>query len=287
MTFSSREGSTEQGEPISLYRFYGKPGASGNALGPYLFTNAEKVVIRGGLAFQPWPIEHGDISYSGQLDKTDLEVKLARGSSFDNIFVGYPPGQMINLIIYDGHYGDPDVLSNYPVVWSGKILGVNFGLSSELILTGEPVSISLQRPGLRRNYQLGCAHALFEAKCGASKVAATTTRVVQSVSGQLVTLATALTVVGTPSPYIGGTISWTDASGVFNICTVVGMDVTNKIVTVRGNIGTLLAGATLSLTYGCNRTMNDCAGRHNNIANYGGQPFIPSLSPLSSTSIFY
>ena len=52
-------------------------------------------------------------------------------------------------------------------------------------------------------------------------------------------------------------------------------------------------GDTFNLTLGCQHTISDCIGKFNNLANYGGEPFIPSpetqlyggnISPSSTTT---
>ncbi len=291
MTFAAREESRYSGAPVNLYLFQSAPqsateynmGFEPGEIGPFAFTNGETEVVRSGITYTPWPVSHSEISSDGTLDKTNLTVTLARGTELDALFNAYAPNQVVNLVIFAGHMGDEPSPENYPVEWTGIIRGANYDGENQLIFSAEPNSTSMRRPGLWRNYQLTCPHALYGEECQASLLSATITRTVTNVSGTELMVSEASVI--SPDKYIGGIITWTKQSGQREIRTIV--NYSNNLVRVRGPLVGLTVGSQVKLTLGCNRTMSDCSTLHGNILNFGGQPFIPLENPISSSSNFY
>ena len=250
----------------------------------FAFTNAEKPVMRDGITFQPWPVEHGDFSQDGTLDKSGLDVTLAVGTGIDAMFSAGAPSGVLNLIIYKGHHGLGSDAKNWPVEWSGQVAGVSFKNNNRLTVSAQSIATSMSRPGLRRNYQLHCPHALYGESCRASLRNASALVTISGATSTYVTLSSAPPVAR--GKYAGGLLFWTDANGTRQVRTILSISATNR-VNVRGIISGLSSGDEVTIALGCNRKMNDCRDLHGNILNFGGQPFIPLQSPVSSTSIFY
>ena len=282
MTYDARESSRHSGTSITLFLMRG---AQDTGYGPFAFCNGETPFVRDGITYTPWPIKHGKISQSGGLDNTELEVSMAAGSALDALFIAYPPSQVINISIFEGHIGDAPTNENFPAIWVGRINSASYsGNETQLVCT--PVSTSIRRPGLRRNYQVGCPHALYGEQCKASKAAATITATVSGISGREVTITTIPTNLGR---YAGGLLEWVDpATGWTEIRTIAKTKSAagKATFTIRGIVKGLTAGMTLSVVRGCNRQMTGCI-THSNILNYGGQPLIPLENPLSQKNQFY
>jgi hypothetical protein len=286
MSFAGFETSRKDGRPVFLYQFVGSNPSMG-AIGPHAFTTAEDPIVRSGVTYLPWPVKHGEVIMSGTLDKKTLEIVLARGTALDGLFSAYPPSQVINAFIFKGHLGDTPSPTTYIAEWSGQVRGVNYDEGNELRLTVEPVSTSMQRPGLRRNYQLGCPHALYGEECQASKAARIQNRTVTIVSPAHININAAVTTVRGVGAYVGGTVQWTRTDGVVEIATIAAMHESGAYMRLKGTMRGLTAGMAVQIAPGCNRTMDHCLNIHNNIRNFGGQPSIPLQNPISSTSNFY
>lgn len=278
-TFSAYEGSRHQGAPVSLFRILG---AGDPAVGPYGFTNGEAPITRSGLTYQPWPIKHTPIAQSGTLDKNDITVSMARGTPLDDIWLRYPPSQIVNLTVFEGH---TDLApSSFTVAWMGRIAGATLR-GDELDLSSQSISSALARPGLRRHYQIGCPFVLFGPHCKASKAAATVARSVSSSTSTRITLSSAL-----PSPasrFIGGLAEWNNpTSGLREIRTIVNVLSSGTVLQLRGGVRGAPSGTDVDVVRSCNRAMTGCA-QHSNILNFGGQPYIPQSNPLSDENQFY
>lgn len=294
MSFNSQESSRYRAQPVKLFLIQGvEDGAADVPLGPYAYCNGETDVVRPVLdkngsplptTFRPWPIKHSSLSHDGTLDKSDITVSLALGTPLDTLFLAYPPSQVVNLTIFEGHADQLPTIENFPAVWLGRIISGAYE-DNELKLSCVPVSTSIERPGLRRNYQVGCPHALYTSQCRASKAAATVSRQVASTNRNRITLATSLGAIA--SQYVGGMVEWSNSdNGRKELRTISAVTPDGLTITVRGAGRGLAANTALSVIRGCNHQMSGCK-QHNNILNFGGQWRLPLENPLSQKNQFY
>jgi hypothetical protein len=247
------------------------------------YTDAEQEIVLDNITYAPIPIMRDPISASGTLDKSRLSLRMKRDVEFAELFRVYPPTQPVVLIILQGHLSDPDDPDEFLVCWTGRVLSVGRE-GDECVVSCEPISSSLRRPGLRRHYQLGCPHVLYGDQCRANKAAATTAGVVASISGTYVTLNPGWNGLFSASDFIEGTMEWTVESGIER----------RKILSISGNtlllsglIRDLLVGGGVSTVLGCNHQTSHCSGLHNNILNFGGCPWIPTKNPIGYPSNEY
>lgn len=258
-------------------------GLEASQFGPFAFCDGEEPITRAGITYVPWPVEVSDITSNGNLDKSDITVTLARGTDLENEFIGFPPSHVVNLILFQGHIGDEPTLVDYPAVWVGRV-GAPIFENTTIAFNCVPVSTSIQRPGLRRNYQLSCPHVLYGSQCRASKNAATVTRTVSGISNNTITISAALPQA--QNKYRGGLLEWT-SGGLTQVRTIVTLSGAGTVLTVRGNLRGMTTGASVKVSLSCNRLQTDCADLHDNILNFGGQPSIPLENPLAQKNIFY
>lgn len=265
------------GRPIELYRF---------VYGPlpehvHLLTDAEKPIVYNGETYSPGQIKRGSTSNSGTLDRSTMEVSVPVGTTIPELFRAYPPGYVVGLTVFQGEASD--LAGEFSAVWVGRILACSWeGIEAKL--TGEPVSTSFRRAGLRRNYQYMCPHVLYGPRCKASKVAASSPVTVHSISGRDVVL-TAL--ISDPTRYEGGMVEWARPDGRSEARTIVSIITTDPLRTgfrLTGPILGLTAGQPLNAVLGCQHTLPSCIALHNNAPNFGGMPWIPLKNPIGNVS---
>lgn len=278
MTFQTYEGSRNQGVPVTLYLF--RYGSSLNSF--FAYTDSDEPVIFEGIEYLPGTISRDAVTASGTLDKNTMQITTNFNSGLANLFLTYPPSYVITAVIRQGHLSDPD--NQFLVSWSGRVLSCAFK-GNEASFTCEPISTSLKRPGLRRNYQYGCPHALYGDKCNASKPAGTVNTTVSGVTGAFITLPASWNVQPVDK-YLNGVIEWQDILGDTNLRSILKI-ISPTVLLMSGAAPSLEIGQAVSVSLGCARTMDDCLNLHNNIHNYGGQPFIPTKNPLSNQNQFY
>lgn len=294
MSFNYLESSRYSGKPIHYYLIQGAENSPEmGRIGPFGLNNGEETqqlpwvldpVTGEPLNFYAWPVFHSEPSQDGSLDKSDITITMAQGTVLDTLFLAYPPSQVVNLTIFQGHVGDELIQDNYKALWMGRIVSCA-RKDSELEFSCQPVSTNLKRPGLRRNYQLGCPHVLYGSSCRANKAAATTVREAAGISGNVISLTQT---VGTDAgQYAGGLLEWFHATtGVKEVRTISTISPDGVNITIRGVVRGVVAGTQMSIIRGCNRLMSGC-NSHGNILNFGGQPFIPLENPLSQKNQFY
>jgi hypothetical protein len=182
--------------------------------------------------------------------------------------------------------------TEFPVIWIGRILGsAREGSVAKLLC--EPSSTSLRRVALRRNYMYSCPHVLYGPKCKASLTAATSTFLVESLTGNTVTLAEGWVDAERAPKYLGGMVRWDGQAGDI-IRGVVGLQEGRRLV-LNGATNELTVGDPVRVSLGCSHNfeiiggapVSDCADLHDNILNFGGQPFIPTENPIGTRVNLY
>lgn len=282
MTFQLREESEEQAVPTSLYLI--EYGGDANAF--FAYTDSEMEVVFGGKTYIPTVIGRQEIESSGTLDKTTLEVEITPNAGVVDLYMTGVPSHVVGMTIFQGHVDDPD--NEFIAVWTGRIISINIG-SRYATIAGQPVSTSMKRAGLRRHYQYGCPFALYGPHCQADQVAATESGTVAAVGGNFIDLAEGWNGERDKLKFQGGFVQWTDpATGISHTRTTLKVTpgVPDRLL-INGNTTGLLVAATVSVVLGCNHQTTDCSELHDNILNYGGQPYIPKENPTGFRNMFY
>jgi uncharacterized phage protein (TIGR02218 family) len=270
MSFEGLEESRFLGSPIHLY--YIRYGSAPSAY--YAFTDADDDIEWNGVTYVKEAIRRPEIEASGGTDRQTLDIELPQSVALTDLYKIFPPSQVINLTIWQGHV--EDVTQDFLVIWTGRILQVELEGNSAKVVA-EPLRSTLSRPGLRRNYQYQCPHVLYGTQCKADRNLATVTPNVLSVSGSQVTLPGGWNTQAAEK-YLNGSFSWVDQRGNTQIRAVLGFDGPN-ILRLNGQALGLNPGDPVEITFGCNRSTDDCLNLHNNINNFGGFPWIPTKNP--------
>lgn len=289
MSFGSKERSRYQGRPTNLFLVrYGSAPSS-----YYAYTDAEQDITHDGVTYRPLAITRGKITASGSLDKSTLEVRSTLNIPLAEHFRVYPPSQVVNITIYQGHLSDPS--AQFLVAFAGRVVSAKRD-NNELIMSCELVSTSLKRVGLRRNYQYSCMHALYGDMCKASKTAATKVTTVVAISGSSVTLPIGWETAERAEKYLNGMVEWQNSMGDIEIRTILRVSDGNTLV-LSGVPRDLAVDSEISVILGCNHGLwksaggldpkTDCHYLHDNIHNFGGCFAIPTKNPIGLTNQFY
>lgn len=264
MSYDALESSIASGRPVELYRF---------ALGAlrWTFASGQTAVVYQSETYQPATIKRTGIEQGKEINRAGIEITLPRDNPLAGLFIASPPEGVVSVTIYRFHSGDAETI----VLWKGRVGGARLS-GSELTLKCEPVATSLKRVGLRARYQLICRHALYSADCGALKASYGVTGEVSSVSGTSVQVAAA---ASKPDGYfVAGMLETNEG-----VRMIVGHSGVN--LTLVAPMPSLAPGVAVRLYAGCDHSTSTCQSRFNNIANYGGFPFIPTKNPFSGDAI--
>lgn len=288
MTYNEYETSRKKGIPVTLVLFvWGDDPSAFNA-----YTDADEPItihepyIDQEITYDPIPISRGSIVTSGKLDKSELQINIPRDTDFSTRILVYPPSQVVTCVIRQGHVDDEN--QEFLVVWRGRVLS-NARQGNEVSLTGEPVSTSMRRSGLRRRWQYGCPHVLYgqgEGQCNANKAVATVEATVEAIDKSSVILTDGWPGQGQSDKYLGGVIEWVNDEGNTEIRGILRVEGDRRFL-VAGPPRGMVVSQTVKMVLGCNHQMSDCAALHNNIVNFGGCPWIPLKNPVGYRSTFY
>lgn len=287
MSFDTFESSQDQGGLVQLFLFrYGEEAGEYYA---YTDHTDELTVDHGAplgeITYTPVPCKRDEIVGNGTLDRSALGLRLDIGTGLAELFRVYPPSSVVALTIFQGHIDDPD--EQFLAIWSGRLVSASRE-GSEMVMSGEPISTQMRRPGLRQNYQYGCPWWLYGPNCNASKAAATVSTTVAAIAGNVITLAPGWEGALPPDKFVRGMIEWTPAGESTRRRMIVRRS--GDVLTLSGVVPDLAVSDAIDVVLGCNHKAyapeGDCQALHDNIGNYGGQPRIP-IKNVINTNPYY
>ena len=283
MSFSKIESSQEKGLPASLFLF-----KYGSRAGDYFaYTDSDVVVTHGAINYTPIVIGRDRVESSGAVDDKALEIRMSPSAEIVTYLQTRTPTQKIVLEIRQGHVGDPD--AEFLVVWVGTVAAsarrdLFFELNCESILA------AMARVGLRRTYQRGCSWALYGPQCRAVRRLFGPASPVR-VGSNIFSVSSGWNGAVDIEKFLGGYVSWKDVDlGSLHQRTI--LSITSGTpgqdeVSILGKVEGMTLGTRINFYLGCNHRVDDCADLHNNILNYGGQPYIPEENPVGYVNRYY
>jgi hypothetical protein len=270
MSFDVVERSQERGAPVELYEFIYGPSEDM----VYRYTNADFTVSAFGRNYTPIPIQRNSVKTNGKFEKTQVQLKMPINIPLSEMFLPYPPPQVVRCYIRQRHLSDDD--QQAPIVWYGRV--VSSGREgSQATLTLDNAILSWKRPGLKRHWQPGCPLLLYGPRCRADPDDFRVHFAVEDITpeGDLV-FPDGWNGQWAKKQFVRGTVSWVSEYGT-EYRTILRASDTG--ITWTGFTRGIEVGTELTMWIGCKHDMADCRSVFNNINNYGGQPWIPYKNP--------
>ena len=268
--FLDLEASVEKASPVELYTL-----VFGTRV--YRMTSADSDILWQGNIYLATPMERTKILLASAQELDILEVTLPATHEFPAMFVDVVPGRLANLTITRIHRYDP--LNDFVVIFRGDVQSVAFSQNNfQARMAVTPMSLNLHKTIPLFTFQSICNHMLFSEGCGVKEndAAFQATCVVSTTSGNTMTV-TGLTggkaVAGWATAgfvQIGTeyrTILEHRSGGVLDLILPFYQNVVNSPVTVF---------------IGCNHTSEVCRVRFDNVINYLGYEYIPTINPFAS-----
>lgn len=273
MTYDAYETGRATGSPFETYLFtYG--------LGPndyYGYNDTERDLVIAGKNYLAHPIERDAITTSGgRNERRDIKVTMSAKEELLNLFQIYPPDQPISVIIRQSHQEDGD--DEFVTAFTGIVINVKTREDGVAEVLCRPLWAAAQQGGLRRHYQIGCPHVLYGGACGAAELKTTTTYVANTGLNK-VQLASGWEGAYDPSKFRAGFLRWVVGSNTHRRTI---LSISSNVLTLSGPCLDLSFGHSMDVVLGCNHQMDDCKDLHSNLANYGGQPWIPTKNPINT-----
>jgi uncharacterized phage protein (TIGR02218 family) len=249
----------------------------------WAYTSGDAPVEYNGVTYEPVPIRRGNAEQTQDINKNDLQIKVARDNDIGLIHLQYAPEAVTSISVFQREEGGA-----FGVFWKGRITGARAD-GSEITLMCESVFTSMRQPGLRARYQKNCRHAVYGRGCRLDPEDFAVVALLESVSG--VSLVVPDAALQPNDWYLGGMLRAPDGS-LRMITNHSGstIEITRPILYLDQigygfNYGMDYGTPAVKLYPGCNRVRSTCLSKFNNVDNFGGFPWIPSVNPFGGSSI--
>ncbi len=264
MTFSTIETSAESRRPVEIYTFQ-------RDFSAFRYTSADRDITLGEFTYAAKPISRSSIEQSSEMQRRAIKLTVPRDLEVADMYRISPPSSVVTCLIQQFHYGDTDAR----VVWSGRILGVEWDGSTAL-LTMEPVYTAMRRVGLRRAYQKQCPHVLFSPACGANAAAYLAYGPATAISGLTISITAAATQAN--GYWTGGYIEYPIEDGLVERRFITGH--AGSTLTLSSPATGAAEGVLVNIYPGCDHALTTCDGKFSNSVNYGGMPYFTRKNPF-------
>lgn len=277
MTYAAYELSIDSGEPVLLYDF-----SVGSA--HWRHTSADRPIPYIGNTFTPLAITSGSINQGNEIKKKTLNVTVPLDAAVVQRLQNFPPSNDFLITIVALHQTDPDV-QGY-TVFVGRVMGQSQA-GAVVTLKCEPAYTGVKAVGLRRRWQPNCAHVLYGVDCALAPATFRVVSAITAVAGPVITCAGLAPPAGLNWP--GGYIEWDSGLGYLERRSI--NSAAGAALTLNYGAPDLAVGLALNVYPGCKHTTADCiafgvAGGTNQILNYGGQPYRPTINPMGGNPIY-
>jgi len=270
MPYVDQENSLDTGAPFFLYEF--KQGDSVF----HRFTTLRDDFNDGTDVWSAIAITHTDVNHAEELSENTLTLTLPRTTSLEALFFNGAPEDAISFTLKRGHVGETDQV----VYWKGRVVSHGSDRNQRLRIECESLFTSLRRSGCRARYTKACRHALYSHGCFVDKASFQTNGTLNSVNGLVLTVGGAETQAD--GYFTAGMIQFPDGSLRFIT------DHTNDKITIDQRVRYLSdvpPPFAVEVFAGCDRTLDTCRDKFNNLDNQGAFKFIPVKNPLGGQSI--
>jgi uncharacterized phage protein (TIGR02218 family) len=278
------------GRPFQLYEFI----RTSNGIDYFWrYNSSDRNVWYSNVMWKAVPIIDSGVRLSGEALSTDLEVTMPINEEFCEQFrlSGSVPSDTVWLRIRRVHAGDlnydnpdePTLVTDALLIWNGTVNGINQIGELEARVRCSMLSASLRRGGLRYGYQKNCPHVLYASNtCKVDREPFKIFGGVTAISGNIISVDEFGLV--DEGYFNGGFLEYTLPSGMMErrmILTHSGTD-----VVIMGLPVGMAVTDTISAFPGCDRTVDTCVDKFNNLANFGGFPHSPGRNPFDGNPVF-
>lgn len=260
MSYLSLERSEDLAEPVELYKITLNNEA-------FRVTSYNKPFLFQNEWYQPEQIKRGDIVLDATYfdDKFKVTVPLRSLTGKRIIENGYEGVSEVE--IYRTHVTDSDFIT----LWSGKVVELSIQNHS-LDLISMPQSYVFLKTGNRAKYSRLCRHILYSEQCAVNKHAHDISGVINAQNQVKIGLNITLN-----DEYLGGVLRLNN--GMQKLIT----DVEGSVITLIAPFRIDVIGQPVTIYKGCDKSIECCKNRFNNMLRFGGFPYIPVRNIFTSS----
>lgn len=257
MSYDIIEASVYDGDLIEIYEFTLQTDT-------WRQTSSSIEYEHDGNWYLPRPLQRSKLERTGEMNRMVMKIETDAANPVVELFVRQQPREQIGVRIFQGHRGDEFVL-----IFSGRVLSCAWGKDRRAELTCEPAMTAFKRQSLKYNFGKNCPYVLYSSRCRAIKYPLTGTIASKTLTTVSVTAADAI-----PDGRLQGGIIMSGVSS-RTILKHVG-----AVLTLSSMFDNAEVGDDVLFYLGCNKTTTACKDWHDNIANFGGEPYTPYKNPF-------
>lgn len=253
----------------------------------WTWTSANEAVEHNGETYTPTPIARAQIEDTSDIHRANLRLTVPRTNPVAAIYLRSVPDHLASVTIFKQDE------SGTGVHWKGRIAVVRAS-GSEATIECESVFTSLRRHGLRARYQRSCRHLLYHRGCRLDRADFATVGAPSALDSTGTVVAIPQATLEADGWYLGGILDFDGtlrfiARHVGTVITIQrAIDGLAEALANHGygnSYGKFYGDLTVTIHPGCDRTIKTCRDKFDNLANYGGFPWIPSRNPIDGSSI--
>lgn len=272
MAYENYEISNDDGQPARGYRF--QLGAT-----RWHYWSGPQDLSIGGELWASVPISDDGVKFSGEATTDVLTLTAPDFVGPAKVFLNTPPSDEIEVTVFGFHAGESEMVIEY----IGQITQIDWPTPGTVKISCESLFASMERDGLRYGWQRSCPFALYDPRtCKADKTKYEVHAVILNANAGVIT---ADAFASKPAGYFnGGFLAWkhpvrgNEFRGI--------EDHSGNTIVMFGTSDGLYYGLSVIAYPGCNRTLDHCINRFNNLPNYGGIPDLPGRSPFDGNPVF-
>lgn len=272
MTYAQYETSPESGQPIELYQF--TIGAT-----TYYWTSAEDEITVSSQVYEPLAgLKRSKIGQGPEERDATLTVTMPAINPFVRPYIAAVPSTRATVKILRLHRADfpgPQVVT----IFEGIVKAVNFDQDGGRVakVAVEPLVGATSRPVPQFTYQGLCNHVVYDDQCQVDETDPNyrATLTVTAVAGNVLTIA-GLAGFGN-AWFTGGLVEINGGLDARMILDQTGNDVTLHLPFPTSPLGELAV-----VLAGCAHDITTCKNKFDNVINYGGFAFVPSINPFET-----
>ena len=270
MSLDAFELTEQDSEPVEVYQF-----RLGNNQGAWNYTSAATNITVGAISYTSVHIDRDAVSASSEDRRNALTVRVLASDPVAAGFIAVPPDQKMTLTIL--RVQRKDGAQETDLIYKGVVNSVGFerqGLIAAFYI--KAISSGLDKSVPRFAYQGLCNHVLYDGQCKVDK------QLFKYEGNVLSIIDNTITVQGIsgngPDWAVGGYVQTGAAPGTgFRMVLAQAGDTLTILLPFQNTP----VGQTVTVFAGCDHALSTCDAKFDNVDNYGGFPFVPSLNPFS------
>lgn len=262
-TYDLAEKSLASGRPVLLYRF-------GMQTVTWHYTSADRPIVHSSASYAPLAISDDGVRQTGQSSADQLKITAPADVEVAKLYRGAPPSHPVSVTIFARHYD----IEDFVTVWVGEVRGVRWPALDRCEISCAPLTVRMDKTGLRLSWERSCPHVLYSHACGVSRELYRVDMSVQDMDGA--SIGNDLAATHPEGYFAGGLIEWLTPGGWIERRSIEAH--TGRQLRVLGGTSGLRVGLDLRTYPGCRQTVESCK-RFSNLPNYGGIPHLSGESP--------